>query len=174
MSNVIMIIAPEKFRDEELFETKEILEERGHTITIASTKKGTCKGMLGRTADAEIILNDVHWHNFDAVIFVGGSGTELLYNNKEAIRIAQEMHTKGKLVAAICLAPVILANAGLLKGVNATVYETAIKMIQNKGALYTGTGVTVDENIVTANGPQSAKAFGQQIAVLLESILHHV
>jgi protease I len=73
------------------------------------------------------------------------------------------MHQKGKVVAAICLAPVILANAGLLNNKKATVAGTEAKTIENNGAIYMGPGVTVDGNIVTANAPKASRLFGKTI-----------
>ena len=72
-------------------------------------------------------------------------------------------------VAAICLAPVILANAGVLKGRRATVAGTEAKTIESRGAKYMGPGVTVDGNIVTGNAPKSSRLFGQKINELLKA-----
>ena len=166
MARLLMVIPPERFRDEELFETKAVLEEAGHQIAIASTKTGPCPGSRGGTATADIQLGNVKTDDYAGVIFVGGGGSKLLFNSEEAHKIAREMDRGGKLVAAICLAPVILANAGILKGRNATVAGTEAKTITENGATYTGPGVTVDRNIVTANGPKSSKLFGQKIASL--------
>jgi protease I len=75
----------------------------------------------------------------------------------------------GRVVGAICLAPVILANAGVLKGKSATVAGTEAKAIEAAGARYTGPGVMVDGNVVTANAPKASRLFGVKIADLLEA-----
>jgi len=142
MAKVLMVIAPERFRDEELFVTKEELEKAGHHTVIASSMKGGCPGSRG--------------------------GSNIYFRNEEALRIAKEMHKKKAVVAAICLAPVILANAGILNGKKATVAGTEAKTIENAGAMYTGPGVMVDGNIVTGNAPKSSRLFGQNIATLLK------
>jgi protease I len=162
-----MVIPPERFRDEELYETKAALEEAGHVTVIASTRTGPCPGSRGGTATAAILLGDVKIDDYAGVIFVGGGGSKLLFNHQDALAIARNMDRAGKIVAAICLAPVILANAGILKGRNATVAGTEAGTLTEKGANYTGPGVTVDRNIVTANGPKSSKQFGQRVASLL-------
>lgn len=100
------------------------------------------------------------------VVFVGGGGSKLLFNDADAIRIAQEMYRKGKIVSAICLAPVILANAGVLKNKKATVSGQEAKTIEVKGAIYTQPGVTIDWNIVTGNAPKSSQMFGETICNL--------
>ncbi len=169
MAKIVMIIAPERFRDEELFITKEELEKDGHEIVIASSVKGICPGSRGGFATATMTLNEVQASDYDAVVFVGGGGSKIYYANQEALRIAKEMYKKKTVVAAICLAPVVLANAGILKGKNATVAGTESKTIEGKGAKYTEPGVTVDGNIVTGNAPKSSRLFGQKINELLKA-----
>jgi protease I len=168
MKNILMIIPPERFRDEELFQTKEELEKYGHKISISSTHKGRCQGSRGGFANSDYDIKEIDTNIFDAVVYVGGGGSKLLFYNEIAIRIAKEMNDKGKIVAAICLAPVILANAGILEGKNATVVGTEAKTIENKGAKYTGPGVTVDKNIVTANAPKTSRLFGETIGKLID------
>jgi protease I len=168
MAKVLLIIAPERFRDEELFVTKEELEKAGHETVIASIAKGICPGSRGGFATATLTLSEVQIQSYDAVVFVGGGGSKLYFANEDALHIAKETHQKKIVIAAICLAPVILANAGILKGKNATVAGTEAKTIEGKGAKYTGPGVMVDGNIVTANAPKSSRLFGQKINELLK------
>jgi protease I len=163
MANILMIIPPERFRDEELFQTKEELEKADHSVVIASTRRGTCLGSRGGQAEAELALDEIDLQKYQAVVFVGGGGSKILFNNLQAQSIAWEMNNKGKVVAAICLAPVILANAGLLLDKNATVAGTESKTIEDRGAKYMGPGVFVDENIITANAPKASRQFGEKI-----------
>lgn len=168
MANILMVIAPERFRDEELFLTRDVLEGAGHHITLASLKRGECPGSRGGMAVADLSLDEIQANHYDGVVFVGGGGSKLLFNQPAALKIAREMNAAGKITAAICLAPVILANAGVLKGKHATVAGTEAKTIKLCGADYTGPGVTVDGNVVTANAPKSSRLFGQTIAELLK------
>lgn len=159
-----MVIAPEDFRDEELFEPMAELEKAGNKVTVASTKTGQIKGSHGRTAESEVLISKVLTTNYDSVVFVGGSGAAVLQDNIDAHRIASEMNAKQKLVGAICFAPTIIAKAGLLKGKKFTCTNDQVEVIQSTGANYQGHGVVEDGNIVTADGPQSATAFGQKLA----------
>ncbi|MEM4359065.1 MAG: DJ-1/PfpI family protein [Candidatus Bilamarchaeaceae archaeon] len=175
MARVLMIVAPEKYRDEELEIPKKYLEDKGHKIEIASTRKGRCNGMLGGSAEASLSLSDVAVEEYDAIIFVGGAGTPIVRKEPRALEIARESAVKGKIVAAICWAPTILAKAGVLKNKNATVWlgndpeygmETN-KVIEKFGGKYISEGVVVDGKIVTADGPSNAKQFAEAIAKLL-------
>ncbi|MBC7348303.1 MAG: DJ-1/PfpI family protein, partial [Clostridia bacterium] len=78
-----------------------------------------------------------------------------------------EAAEQGKVLGAICLAPVTLANAGVLAGRKATVFSPEAKRLEAAGAKYTGAGVEIDGRIVTASGPENAKDFGEAIAALL-------
>lgn len=165
--NVLLIIAPSNFRDEELFDTKAELEKAGAATTIASRQTGTITGMLGGTAKATLALSSVKVADYDAIVFIGGSGASAYFNDSTAQRIAKDAVQQGKVLAAICIAPSILANAGLLQGKNATAFSSEADNLRNKGANYTGSAVTVDGKIITANGPSAAKQFGNKIAAAL-------
>ena len=164
MGKVLMIIAPRNFRDEELFHTKEELESSGNSVTIASTTIDTATGMLGGTAKPNMTINDVNVDDYDAFVFVGGTGSSIYFNNPKAHEIARTANEKGKLLGAICIAPSTLANAGLLRGKKVTSYPSEESNLRSKGANYTGSPVEKDGNIITADGPSSAREFGRMIA----------
>lgn len=166
---VIMIIAHRDFRDEELFEPKSILEGQGAEVLIASSSLQVARGMKGGTVRPDLLIDDVDVAEFDAVIFVGGTGASEYWESPKAHEIARRAVELGKVVAAICIAPVTLANAGVLEGRRATVWPSESGRIIEKGAIYTGADVEVDDNVITANGPSAAKAFAKAIARKLSS-----
>ena len=161
--SILMIIASKDFRDEELFHTREVLEQNGGKVTVASTTRETITGMLGKTAVADILLSEANQADYDAIVFVGGFGAQEYFNDSTAQSLARKAAKDGKVLGAICIAPSILANAGLLKGVKATVYESERDNLVRNGAQYTGDKVTKDGDIVTANGPEAARAFGKAL-----------
>jgi len=169
LKKVLMIIALENFRDEELLHPKEELERAGASITITSTKITPARGVLGATVTPDIKLDQVKVDDYDAVVFVGGPGSSIYFNDSRALSIASEAFKKGKITCAICIAPVTLANAGVLKGKQATVWNgDLIDKIEGKGAKYVGKPVVVDGKIITANGPAAAREFGRTIAKALK------
>jgi len=164
---VVMIIANRKFRDEELGRPREVLTKAGAKVVVAAATTQTAVGMLGGRAKPDIPLSAVKVADYDAVIFVGGAGASVYWNNPTAHKIAREAVKKGKILGAICIAPVTLANAGVLRGKKATVFPSVAKFLKAKGAVYTGRGVERDGKIITANGPKNARAFGLAIAKAL-------
>ena len=165
----LIIIAKEGFQDKELEGTEAGLKSAGFEITFASTEAGICTGKYGDRKEANIGLFDVDVEAFDRVAFIGGPGAHALADNKEAQRIAKEAISLEKVLGAICIAPTILAKAGVLKGKKATVSNKDGKpgeLLEAHGAMYTGDPVTVDGLIVTANGPEAAVEFGKRLAAL--------
>jgi len=168
MAKVVFVIAPKDFRDEELFHTKEEIEKAGHSTLIVSTKKGECIGMLGGKAKAEKTINEINEEDFNAIVFVGGIGADIYFNNTTAQKLAKNFFNKGKIVAAICIAPSTLANSGILKGKKATCFSSESENLKSKGAIYTGKKVEIDGNIITANGPEAVDEFGKKIVEKLK------
>ena len=89
------------------------------------------------------------------------------YDNSTALDLAGNAFKKGKVVAAICIGPMILANAGLLKGLKATCFESEADAVKKLGANFTGADVERDGKIITGNGPLAATQFGETIAEAL-------
>jgi len=166
---VVMIIAEKNFRDEELLEPRKILEEEGTSVTLASTTLRTATGMFGAKATPDILLSELKVDEYDAIIFVGGAGASQYWNDSTAHNIARESLQKNKILCAICIAPVTLANAGVLSGNKATVWESERAKLEAKGVTYTGKAVEIADKIITANGPQAAEEFGRSIARALAS-----
>jgi protease I len=164
---VVMIIAPENFRDEELFEPQKILTEKGVEVKIASASLETAKGMLGAEVNPDMLISDIKPEEWDAIILVGGTGASKYWDDASVHSILNEAVKLNKIVGAICIAPVTCANAGILAGKHATVYESEAGKLRDKGAVYSGASVQKDGNIITANGPPAAKEFGNAIAQAL-------
>lgn len=159
-----MVIAPNEFRDEEFLEPKKIFEDNGFEVIVASKGVDVAKGKLGYEQKIDLDIKDAHASDYDAIVFIGGLGSKVYFEDELALNLAR----KAKVVAAICIAPTILANAGLLEGKSATCHPSAKEDIEAKGAIYTGKGVEVVGNIVTANGPAAATKFGEAIMLLFE------
>ncbi|MDI6703777.1 MAG: DJ-1/PfpI family protein [bacterium] len=163
----LMIIASRNFRDEEYIEPRRILEREGVEITVASSSLAVSRGMLGTTVKPDKLIQDVVVSDYDAIIFIGGQGASEYWNNLTAHKICKDAIASGKILAAICIAPTTLANAGVLSKKRVTAFPSEASKLRAKGANYTGKGVEVSGDIITADGPSSAVKFGDEIVKAL-------
>ena len=101
--------------------------------------------------------------DYDAIVIPGGMpGSTLLRDNKKIIEFYQTMYNSGKLVAAICAAPIVLSAAGITDDKEVTSYPGFDKEINCK-SYNSEKAVVVDKNVITAQGPAVAILFGYEI-----------
>ena len=171
MATLLFIIAKKWFRDEEYFIPRDVLVAAGHMVVTASNEQAgaVAVGSKGGEAHIDAHIADVKIAKFNAVVFAGGQGAVENLDNEESYRLIREATAAGKLLGAICIAPTILAKAGVLRGKRATVWTSStdkspIAILENNGAVYVDAPVVEDGIIITANGPKSAQAFGEALA----------
>lgn len=167
MSKAVFVIAQNNFRDEELLDPKAILDNNKVETKIASKTKTKAVGKLGTALEPDLAISEIETDNFEAIIFVGGSGAVQYFNDPDVLKLAKDFRDAGKVVAAICIAPSILANAGILISKTVTGFPSEEENLRNKGADYTGMQVEVDGNIITAKDPSAAREFGEKIVFSL-------
>lgn len=163
----VLIIGSQNFQDEELYGTKRVLDAAQVQTAIASTRTGAIQGVLGNMAEASIPVNRLKVDNYDAIIFIGGLGAAEYASNPTVMNMVRETVRKGKIIAAIGVAPTILANANVLAGTRATSYISERDRLIQAGATYTVFAVQRDRSIITATGPQAAVQFGRAIVEAL-------
>lgn len=172
---VAMIIAFKDFRDEEYFVPKDILETAGAEVITVSAQAGTAIGADGGETEVQLSIENLNVADFDAIIFIGGPGALKCLDNENSYKVIKKTIAQGKILAAICISPVILAKAGALEGKKATVWSSSldrgpVRILQKQGADYQEEPVMVDGKIITANGPSAAKQFGETIVSSLTAI----
>ncbi len=167
MADILMVIAPENFRDEEYFHVREELENAGHTITVASTQDVAVSSVDRKEVVVDVLINEADVADYDALVFSGGQGASVYFEHEKILEMCYQIVEQGKLLAAICMAPGILARAGVLSGKNATAFESEKPSLDEAGALTSDSHVVVDGQIITADGPQASRDFGKKIAEAL-------
>ena len=170
---IAVIIAYKNFRDEEYDVPHKLLEELGADVRTFSDELGTAYGIDGMEVAVDSKLNDLDVNEFDAIVFIGGPGALEHLDNSESYQIVKNAIKQNKVLAAICVAPVILAKAGILQGKKATVWTSitnkyAQRTLEQNGAIYQDADVVQDGNIITANGPAAAEKFTNKIVDFLK------
>src|SRR4030042_3136429 len=166
---IVMIIAQRMFEGTEFKEPKEIFEREGAKIIVACStlSEATSMGFYRLIVKSDILINDIKVEDSDAIFFIGGFGCAEYFDNPVAHKIAKEALDQNKILAAICMAPRILANSGVLKGKKVTCFSSVGEDVKAKGAMVTGEMVERDGKIITGNGPGASTKFGETIASAL-------
>ena len=160
---VVMVIASNQFRDEEYQKPRQILESAGAKVIVASSSMKESTGMLGLKVTPDLLLVDVRMESYDAIVLVGGMGATEYWDNATAHALVKAAYQSGKPTSAICLAPMTLANAGLLKDKKATIWKDVVSEFKTKGVVYTGNPVEKDRNLITGSGPDAAEEFANAL-----------
>ncbi|MBX9949472.1 MAG: DJ-1/PfpI family protein [Candidatus Obscuribacterales bacterium] len=164
--NVVLVIAPDQFRDEELTTPQKAFIEEGAKVIVASTRLGEAKGMLGATANVDVVVSNLHADQIDCLVVVGGMGSpEYLWEDHNLHNLLKNLNSQGKVLAAICLSGAVLARAGILSGKQATVYPMpeSLKALKDGHVNYVQSPVVQDGRIITADGPPAAQEFAETI-----------
>lgn len=168
MHTALLVIAQNGYQDIELAGTQNALLAAGFEVTIASKEEGVCMGKFGGTEEALLAMRDVDPLAYDVLAFIGGPGAGALAEDNEALFLAEARDATGKTLGAICIAPTILAAAGVLEGKHAAVWDDGLgtqkTFLTDRGAIYTHDPVTIDGHIITGNGPDAAEQFGLALA----------
>jgi protease I len=161
MIQVLMLLAPERFRDCEYLVPRAFFEQANLQVTTSSTKD-TATGRFGYSVQIDILLEEVEEEKYDGIFFVGGGGSVEYADNGIAKNLFGAFLKSNKPVAAICAAPRNLLKWGYLENKKCTGFDVdgvfsqlakehkAIGMPQEE--------MVVDGNILTANGPEASEA----------------
>jgi len=157
--NVLMPLA-EGFEEIEAVVVIDVLRRAGVAVTTAAIgHERIVTASRGVVLVAETVWEGLDLEAFDALVLPGGGpGTERLRADDRILEAVRAFDAAGKIVAAICAAPTVLAAAGILDGRAATCYPGCEKALA--GARHTAKGpVVADGNVITSQGPGTSFAF---------------
>lgn len=165
MTKALVLLAP-GFEEIEALSIVDVLRRCRIEVVMAGLTRNVVEGGHGVKVVPDKSIDEVRATDFDAVVCPGGSpGFENLRKDQRVVRIVKEAFELNKVVAAICGAPTVLSDAGIIKGKECTIYPGM------EGELSRGGGrskeedlVVVDGKIVTSKGPATALAFALKLA----------
>lgn len=157
--SVLIILPANDFNEQEFLVTQKYLEDNAIRVFIASDSNTLCVGKNGLKIKADVSFYNVHASNFSAVILIGGKGVKEYWNNKTVHNIFRNFLKTGKVVSAICSAPVTLAKAGLLSGKEATCYLGDKRELEKEGAVYIDVPVVKSGKIITGQNSATSAEF---------------
>lgn len=144
----------------------DLLRRAGVEVVAAGLETGPVTASRGVVLMADCALDEVLDRDFDMVVLPGGAGgARRLQQDRRIIALLQRLHRADRYTAAICAAPRVLAEAGLLEGRRATAYPGTLDGVA--GLRDTGAAVVQDGRIVTSRGPGTAMDFALTLVELL-------
>ena len=168
MSRVLVPIA-EGSEELEAITVVDILRRAGIDVVIAGLTDEPVVMSRHTVILPDAALDESLEEEFDMVVLPGGMpGADNLDKDQRIHDLIDKASKRGKYVAAICAAPKILANSGLLDGKRATSYPGFLDIESRPEVKSTGSDVEVDGHIVTSRGPGTALDFALRLVELLE------
>jgi protein deglycase len=163
---VLMILA-EGFEEIEAVTPVDVLRRAGSSVTVASFGDGIhVTGRNGMTLHADTVFAGASGGSFDCIILPGGPGTKLLRNDPRVGALIARQKAAGGWIAAICAAPVVLKDAGVLEGHRFTAHVSVLSELPD--ALIRER-VVVDNRLITSRGAGTSLDFGLMIVEMLFS-----
>ena len=163
MKKILVVIAP-GFEEIETVTIVDILRRAGARVTLGATVKGILKGSRGIKIEPDEILDNVLENDFDLICLPGGQpGTDNMKNDVRIEKILKRMQQEDKYIAAICAAPTVLQNAGILKDKSITCHPS----VKSQFDSYMYDRVVVDDRVITSQSPGTAMEFSLKLVEIL-------
>lgn len=166
-ARTVLIFLPQQlFSGEEFEPALAQLTRAGLQTRVASFGPGVASSMDQVLVNTDLALRDANVADYAGLVLIGGSGAALYWDDSLVQAKCREFVDNGKVVAAIGIAPITLARAGVLKGRKAAVFHDryAVSWLKQAGARFSFDGLVTDHNIITAAGDDQARAFGRVVA----------
>ena len=175
----VAILATDGFEQVELTSPKNELEKNGATVHIVTPKKesesikGWDKDNWGIEMKTDVSVENANADDYNALVLPGGvMNPDTLRTNDAALDFIRAFFKAGKPVSAICHAPQLLIEAGVVEGRNVTSYKSIKTDLKNAGANWENSEVVTDEGLVTSRNPDDLPAFNDKMIEEIEEGVH--
>ena len=158
----LIIMLAEGFEEIEALTVVDVLRRADFICDMVALKDLEVKGAHNIVVKSDKVITEGNFHEYDGVILPGGMpGTTNLRTDIRLIELVKEFYSSGKLVAAICAAPTVLAKVGIINGKAVTSYPGVKDELEH--SIYKEDLVVRDENILTSRGAGTALEFSYEI-----------
>lgn len=160
-----LVIFADGFEEIEAISAVDILRRAGADVLCAGLDGEVVKGARGALVKTDATLGDINAGEFSAVVLPGGMpGASNLANSVQVGEILRNFNERGKLIAAICAAPMALAVHGVLSE-KWTCYPGFEGRVREDKSGFTGSQKIVKcGNVITSRGPATAMEFALAVA----------
>ena len=170
----VLIVATDGFEEWELFGPRQILQQRGAKVFLASLTREPIQATVhddpGKTIRPDLTIDEANADDFDALILPGGvRNPDQLRMHGNVIALIRLFAEQDKPIAAICHGPWLLVEADLLRDRTATSWPSIRTDLRNAGATVVNEPAVTDGKIVTSRNPDDVEAFTEALIGLIES-----
>lgn len=164
-TSVALLISPRGTEDPEFVQPRDVLNYNGATVDVISTETGSADTVTGDldpkgTHDIDHAVGSVDAANYDALVIPGGTvGADTLRSNEKIVSFVRAFHEQGKTIAAICHAPWVLIEAGVVADRRMTSYPSLRTDLENAGATWVDEECVVDQGLITSRTPDDLDVF---------------
>ena len=161
----VLVPLAEGFEELEAVAVIDVLRRSGAEVVVAGLKEGPVKASRGVVMVADTTMAAVAGQTFDAVVLPGGAeGAKRLAADPDVERALRAARDGGKVVAAICAAPVVVLHPhGFLQGKRATCHPSLAASLPG----YADERVVLDGRTLTSQGPGTALEFALELVRVL-------
>jgi protease I len=173
----IAILATDGVEQMELTEPRKALDAAGAKTELVSPAKGKLQAWRhmekGDKFPVDVELDNANPNDYDALVLPGGvANPDQLRTMPKAVQFVKSFFEQDKPVAAICHAPWMLAEAGVLGGRTVTSWPSLQTDLKNAGAKWVDREVVEDNGLVTSRKPDDLPAFNKKILEVFSEAFH--
>jgi protease I len=164
----VAIVAADMVERVELIEPRQALENAGAETELVSLKPGKIRSFDHFDPADEVpvdkAVEEADASDYDALLIPGGVGNpDQLRGDENMVAFVRSFFDQGKPVAAICHAPWVLVEAGVVRDRKVTSWPTLQTALRNAGAHWVDEQVVVDQGLVTSRKPDDIPAFNDKM-----------
>ena len=163
----VLVPLADGFEEIEAFAPVDLLRRAGVEVTVATLNDNRhATGRSGIIAHGDVALATVATREFDLLFLPGGAGVKQLRADARVLALVRAQHAAGRWLAAICAAPTVLQDAGVLAGRRYTAHFSVAAELPD---ILAAERVVTDGKITTSRGAGTAVEFGLHLVALLTS-----